>query len=73
MENIEKVSKSFLFSNDSGLNISEIKHGIDDAVVFQDFCGDRLGRKRTAKIRYNAKGEPYFISYGSRYYIKDFV
>ena len=35
--------------------------------------GNGMENISTAKIRYNAHSEDYFIKFGKRYYIKDFM
>ena len=59
--------------NFGGLAIMEIEHGIDDYVYVCDNYGD--GYKNITKnlIRYNAKGNPYFIRNGNRYYLNEFM
>lgn len=60
-------------SNFGGLGIISIEHGIDDMVTTAFDFGNGMKNKSTAKIRYNASGEDYFIKLGRRYYLKDFT
>lgn len=56
--------------NTLALGITDIKYGIDDYVL-SAFSNEEKTTK--SKIRSNAKGESYFIKYGVRYYLKDFI
>jgi len=61
-------------TNFSGIKILGIEYGINDKVKFcytDDEKGD--GRTITAKIRYDDEGKSYFISYGHRYDIDEFI
>lgn len=54
-----------------GIEIKKIEYGIDDYVIC---VSGTMGNKKVphrVKIRYNANGEPFFILYGRRYYLKD--
>ena len=59
--------------NHGGIAVMEIMYDIDDYVMVCDNYGD--GYKNITKnvIKYNAKGEQYFVRYGKRYYLKDFI
>ena len=73
MEKNNKFIAALPVSNFGGLGIISIEHGIDDMVTTAFDFGDGLENKSTAKIRYNASGEDYFIKFGRRYYLKDFM
>ncbi len=60
-------------SNWGGLGIISIEHGIDDTITTAFDFGDGIKNISTAKIRYNAQGEDYFIKFGRRYYMRDFM
>ena len=59
--------------NFGGIAVMEIEYGINDYAFVCDNYGD--GYKNITKnlIRYNAKGEPYFVRYGKRYYFKNMM
>lgn len=60
-------------NNFGGLGIISIEHGIDDTVTTAFDFGNGMKNISTAKIRYNASGEDYFIKFGKRYYFRDFM
>lgn len=60
-------------SNFGGLGIISIEHGINDKVTTAFDFGNGMENISTAIIRYNAKGEDYFIKFGRRHYIRDFM
>lgn len=59
--------------NHGGLAIMEVEYGFDDYVFVTDNYGDGYKNLSRCKIYYNAKGEPYFIRNGRRWYYKDFM
>ena len=73
MENNNKFIAIMGMHNFGGLGMISIEHGINDKVTTAFDFGDGLQNKSTAKIRYNAKGEDYFIKFGRRHYIRDFM
>lgn len=68
-----KPAGTLCLCNHGGIAIMEIIDGIDDYAMVCDNYGD--GYKNITKnvIKYNAKGEPYFIRHRNRYYLKDFI
>lgn len=60
-------------NNFGGLAIMEIEYGIDDYVCVCENYGDGYKRLTKNKIHYNAKGNPYFVRYGKRYYLDQFM
>jgi len=57
-------------SNFGGIVILDID---GDYVVSAEDYGNGLLRKATAKVRYNAKGDAYFMRQGRREYISEFM
>lgn len=60
-------------NNFGGLSVMEIEHGIDDYVYVATNYGDGYTRCTRNKIRYNKKGESYFIRNGHTFYLKEFM
>ena len=60
-------------TNFGGLAIMEIENGIDDYVWVTDNYGDGYKNITRNKIRYNTKGEPYFIRNGHTWYLNEFM
>ena len=58
-------------SFDSGICIIDIING--ECVQFSHYYCGKYKKPSKSQIRYNAKGEPYFISYGKRYYLSEFL
>ena len=50
--------------------IYDINYNINDCVIFRHTRQKRLHK---AKVRYDRQGNAYFITYGSKYYIADFL
>ena len=55
-----------IIASNGYIGIIEIIYGINDHVKHTN------GRK-TSMIKYNSKGEAYFISYNKRYYLNEFI
>ena len=47
-------------------------NGYVGIIEVNDYVRHTNGRKASL-LRYNTKGEPYFISYGRRYYLNEFI
>ena len=60
-------------NNFGGLAIMEIEHGIEDYLYVCDNYGDGYKNITKNKIRYNARGNAYFMRYGKRYYLDQFM
>lgn len=60
-------------SNWGGLGIISIEYGIEDKVTTAFDFGNGMENISTDKIRTNAKGEDYFIKFGRRHYIREFM
>ena len=73
MENNNNFIAVCTMSNFGGLGIISIEHGINDKVTTAFDFGNGIENISTAKIRTNAKGEDYFIKFGRRYYIREFM
>ena len=50
--------------------IYDINYNINDCVIFKHARQKRLHK---AKFRYDRQGNAYFITYGSKYYLSDFL
>lgn len=59
--------------NHGGLAVMEFEHGVDTYVYIADHYGDDYKNITRNKIYHNAKGNPYFVRYGKRYYLNDFM
>lgn len=73
MENNSNFIAVMGMTNFGGLGIISIEHGINDKVKTAFDFGDGMKNISTAKIRYNASGEDYFVKFGRRYYLRDFM
>ena len=60
-------------SNDAAIVIYAIEYGIDDAVLVGDVYGDTRKIPHFSRIRCNAHGDAYFMHYGRREYLRDYV
>lgn len=71
--NIKKAVKPIAVYNIGLLDtifIYDIRHDIENYVLFRRA---RWLKPKVSKIRYNAKGEPYFISYKQKFYLSEFL
>ena len=59
--------------NTAATVIYAVEYGIDDAVLVGDVCGDTRKVPRFSRIRYNAQGDAYFMHYGRREYLHDYM
>lgn len=73
MENNNNFIAVCTMSNFGGLGIISIEYGIEDKITTAFDFGNGMENISTAKIRYNAQGEDYFIKFGKRYYLRDFM
>ena len=69
----KKIIASCQLTNFGGIAIFELIHGIEDQIKFAWHNGEKFDRTSTAKIRYNAKGNPYFISGKQKYFLNEFI
>lgn len=58
---------------DAATVIYAVKYGIDDAVLVGDVYGSTRKIPRSSRIRYNAKGDAYFMHHGRREYLRDYI
>ena len=59
--------------NDAAIVIYAIEYGINDAVLVGDVYGDTRKTPHLSRIRYNANGDAYFMHYGRREYLRDYI
>ena len=60
------------FTYFSGIGIIDIIDG--EAIKFAYYHnGEYSSKPRISMVRYNKKGEPFFISHNRRYYLNDFM
>ena len=70
----KKIIAVKTIANDAAIAITDIVYGIDDVIYIAHIYGDKIRHcKRPCKIRYNASGDPYFVHYGYREYLRDFM
>ena len=72
MKNYAAIASRPVF-NDAAIFIYAIKNGIDDAVLVGDVYGDTRKTPHLSRIRYNANGDAYFMHYGRREYLRDYI
>ena len=72
MKNYAAIASSPVF-NDAAIVIYAIEYGINDAVLVGDVYGDTRKTPRFSSIRYNASGDAYFMHYGRREYLRDYI
>ena len=59
--------------NDAAIIIYAIEYGVDDSVLVGDVYGDTRKTPHFSRIRYNVQGDAYFMHYGRREYLRDYV
>jgi hypothetical protein len=60
-------------NNYGGIAIMEIEHGIEDYAVVCDNYGDGYNNLYKHLIKYDMKGDPYFVRNRKKYYINEFM
>lgn len=71
--NNHKPAGVLTLCNLGGLAIMEIEYDIDDYVYVCDNYGDGYKNITKNMIRYNAKGNAYFVRNGKRWYLDQFM
>lgn len=59
--------------NHGGIAIMEIEHGINEYVVVCDNYGNGYENITRNMVKYDSKGNAYFVRYKQRYYLNDFI
>ena len=72
MKNYVAIASRPIFA-DAATVIYAIEYGINDVVLVGDVCGDTCKVPRFSRIRYNKQGEAYFMHYGRREYLRDYM
>ena len=67
------IIATYGISNNAGMAIFDIVYGIDDFVLAALFYGDKQTKTTKNKIHYNSDGRAYFIKFGCRYYLDEFM
>ena len=74
MKTYENVIACYSYTAFTGLEILAIENGFDDFIIYR-YCDstENTYKPHKSKIRYNVKGEPYFINYldNRRIYLND--
>lgn len=60
-------------SNFGGIAVMEFEDGIDTYAYVTDNYGDGYKNITKNKVYYNAKGNPYFVRNGRRWYLNQFM
>ena len=69
----KKVIATCQLTNFGGIAIFEVIYGIEDKIKFAYHNGEKFGRIATAKVRTNKEGDAYFISFGQKYFLNEFI
>lgn len=69
----EKPIGTLVLNNFGGLCIMKIIRDIDDYVVSAENYGNGYIRASKARIRYDRKGNPYFMRFRQKYYLNEFM
>ena len=72
MKNYVAIASRPVF-NDSAIAIYSIEYGAEDSVLVGDVYGDTRKTPHFSRIRYNVHGDAYFMHYGRREYLRDYV
>ena len=72
MKNYVAIASRPVF-NDAAIVIYAIEYGIDDSILVGDVYGDTRKTPHLSSIRYNASGDAYFMHYGRREYLRDYI
>ena len=69
----EKPIGILTLNNFGGICIMKIIDGIDTYVVSAENYGEGYVRASKARIRYDRKGNPYFVRFRQKYYLNEFM
>ena len=72
MKNYVAIASRPVF-NDSAIVIYSVEYGVNDSILVGDVYGDTRKTPRLSSIRYNASGDAYFLHYGRREYLRDYI
>ena len=72
MKNYVAIASRPVF-NDAAIVVYAIEYDIEDSVLVGDVYGDTRKTPRFSRIRYNVHGDAYFMHYGRREYLRDYV
>ena len=72
MKNYVAIASRPIFA-DAATVIYAVEYGIDDAVLVGDICGDIRKVPHLSRIRYNMQGDAYFMHYGRREYLREYI
>ena len=72
MKNYVAIASRPVF-NDSAIVIYSVEYGVNDSILVGDVYGDTRKTPRLSSIRYNASGDAYFMHYGRREYLRDYI
>lgn len=59
--------------NIGGIAIYDIEYGINDRVLCGDIIGDHQSVPHWSNIRYNVKGDSFFMHHGRREYLSEYI
>ena len=69
----KKIIATMGLSNAGGIAILDFIYDIEDKVKFAYITCDEVGRTSTAIIRTDNEGGAYFISFGQKYFLNEFI
>lgn len=72
MKNYVAIASRPVF-NDTAIVIYAVEYGVNDSILVGDVYGDTRKTPRLSSIRYNANGDAYFMHYGRREYLRDYI
>ena len=72
MKNYAAIASRPVF-NDTAIVIYAVEYGVNDSILVGDVYGDTRKTPRLSSIRYNANGDAYFMHYGRREYLRDYI
>ena len=72
MKNYVAIASRPVF-NDTAIVIYSVEYGVNDSILVGDVYGDTRKTPRLSSIRYNASGDAYFMHYGRREYLRDYI
>ena len=72
MKNYVAIASRPVF-NYTAIVIYAVEYGVNDSILVGDVYGDTRKTPRLSSIRYNANGDAYFMHYGRREYLRDYI
>lgn len=70
---MEKIIGTYGFTNDSGIAVVGVEHGVDDVVLYRYVNGEQRSRLCRSRVRNSASGRAYFQTRSGRIHLDEVI